>query len=102
MDKYYYKIIKYMINNPNLNVDDIRNHFKFDDKLFDMIMEKLNNIGYISICLGMIFDVNISGYEFVKSYHSNQLKSIFRDYIFQIILSLLSFGLGLLSGLILK
>lgn len=91
-----------MIENPNNTLNDGFEYLKIDQNSFDAIIDQLVKMDYIILTMAQTYLISIDGYEFKYSYKSNRLKYIFRNYIFQIILTLLTFLLGLISGLMLK
>lgn len=102
MEKYLYKCLKYMINNPNNNFSDISKKFDLNSLELSEIIRELKERDFASLDMSGYYDVSFKGKLFSKNYKSDIIKSIFKNYLFQIILSLLTFALGLLSGYLLK
>lgn len=88
-----------MIDNPNSDIYNIQQRLKLDNRLFKMIISKLNYEEYINISNDFKkFEVEMKGYEFKVNYWNKLIHDIFKDFIFQIILNILIFALGLKLG----
>lgn len=102
MNRYCYKVLKLMLKYPSITVTDISNLMKLPITDMNEILETLERYDYAVIYIDGTYEVNFLGKIFKQDYYRNIFQSIFKTYIFQIILTLISFGLGLLSGLLLK
>lgn len=65
-------------------------------------LEELLSLGYIKIIHKNLDYISYRISPFGRDYFKNKSKTIFDKYIFPIILSVISFVLGLISGLLLK
>ena len=91
-----------MKDNPKSRTSLICKELNITYSELNEILDIIKQNDYAEIYINEKYMINFSGKLFVDNYYKNIFKGIFKNYLFQIILALISFGLGLLSGLLLK
>jgi len=86
-----------MIKHPKNILAQLSDYLKLSYQQTHKLVRKLSAEGYIKLYLMDTYSVELDGYIFVKEYYKNIFKDLFKNYIFQIILVILSFLLGRLS-----